>query len=107
MISFNGEEISVNALLHTGFSGWLAINCQDLEGFNWSYIIEQKMRLAQGEINFDIYAGKVRFDGQEFNIPVHVGTEIHKVLLGRQWLKTRRLIVDIPAEILILEYSNI
>ena len=60
------------------------------------------MQLAQGKGNFDLYAGKVRIDGQEFDIPVHAGTEVPEVLIGRQWLKTRRLVVDIPSGVLTL-----
>lgn len=29
--------------------------------------------MARGEVKFDIYAGKVRIDENEFDIPVHVG----------------------------------
>jgi predicted aspartyl protease len=58
--------------------------------------------MARGEVKFDIYAGKVRIDENEFDIPVHVGQRVSEVLLGRQWLKTRRLLVDIPSGVLIL-----
>jgi len=47
--------------LDTGFSGWLAINKQDLEGLDWTYMGERDMLLAKGEAKFDIHAGKVRF----------------------------------------------
>ncbi len=52
---------------------------------------------AQGEADFKIYAGKVRIDGSQFDIPVHIGQGLSEVLLGRQWLKTRRLGVDLPS----------
>ena len=58
--------------------------------------------MARGEVKFDIYAGKVQIDENEFDIPVHVGQGVSEVLLGRQWLKTRRLLVDIPSGVLIL-----
>lgn len=58
------------------------------------------MRTARGDFNFDIYAGTVRIDGQEFNIPVHVGTGLSEVLLGREWLKTRGLVVNFQAGVL-------
>lgn len=102
LVTANQLELAVDAMLDTGFSGWLAINSQDLDGLEWEYVRKQNTRLAQGETFLDIYVGKVRIDGQEFDIPVYVGTEISEVLLGRQWLKTRRLIVDIPSGILIL-----
>jgi len=53
-------------------------------------------------LDFDIYAGKVKIQAQEFDVPVHVGQGLPEVLLGRQWLKTRRLLVDMPSGLLIL-----
>ena len=103
LIADNDLELPVDALLDTGFSGWLAMDSQDLEGLNWIYVRQQKMRTAKGEFEFNLYAGKVRIDGQEFDIPVHVGDGVPEVLIGRQWLKNRRLIVDISAGILTLE----
>lgn len=103
LISDNGVELPVDALLDTGFSGWLAMDSQDLEGLDWIYIRRQKMITAKGEFNFDLYAGKLRIDEQEFDIPVHVGAGVPEVLIGRQWLKTRRLVVDMSAGVLTLE----
>lgn len=103
LIADNGLELPVDALLDTGFSGWLAMNDQDLDGLDWTYVKQEKMRTAKGEFNFDLYAGKVRFEGQEFDIPVHVGAGVPEFLIGRQLLKNRRLIVDISAGVLTLE----
>ncbi|MCY7383953.1 MAG: aspartyl protease [Microcoleus sp. CAN_BIN18] len=103
LIADNGLELPVDALLDTGFSGWLAMNSQDLEGLDWTYIKQEKMRTAKGEFNFDLYAGKVCIEGQEFDIPVHVGTGVPEILIGRQLLKNRRLVVDISAGVLTLE----
>jgi predicted aspartyl protease len=105
LIAADGLELPVDAMLDTGFSGWLAMENQDLEGLDWIYVKQQTMRTAKGEFNFNIYAGKVRIDGQEFDIPVHVGDGVPEFLLGRQWLKNRRLLVDIPQGILTLETS--
>lgn len=103
LITDNGLELPVDALLDTGFSGWLAMNDQDLDGLDWTYVKQEKMRTAKGEFNFDLYAGKVRLEGQEFDIPVHVGAGVPEFLIGRQLLKNRRLIVDISAGVLTLE----
>ena len=105
LIANNGLELPVDALLDTGFSGWLAMDEQDFEGLDWIYIRRQEMRTAKGEFDFDIYAGKVRIDEQEFDIPVHVGDGVPEILIGRQWLKSRRLVVDMSAGILTLEAS--
>jgi predicted aspartyl protease len=63
---------------------------------------QQTMRTAQGDSRFDIFLGKMRIDGNEFDVPVHVGQGLSEVLLGRQWLKTRRLVVDMSSSVLTL-----
>ncbi len=102
LIDADGLELAVDAMLDTGFSGWLAINSQDLEGFGWIYLRDRRLRLAQGEADFDMYAGKVRIDGEEFDIPVYTGIEVKECLLGRKWLKTRNLVVDMNSGMLTL-----
>lgn len=103
-IAANGERFPVEVLLDTGFTdGWLAVSSQDIELLEWSLIRSREAMLtAWGEEFFDIYAGKVLLDGQEFEIPVVAGTEIAENLLGLQWLKTLRLLVDFPAKVLTL-----
>lgn len=86
----------------SGFSYWLAINDQDVSAFNWLSLREQTMLTARGNSKFKIYIGKVKFDGQEYDIPVHVGKNLNEALLGRQWLTTRRLLVDMPSGLLTL-----
>ncbi|MCL1470959.1 aspartyl protease [Argonema antarcticum A004/B2] len=105
LIVDNGLELPVDAMLDTGFSGWLAMNKQDIEGVNWTYLDEQMMGTAQGDFVFEIYVGKVRIDGEEFDIAVHVGEGIPEVLIGRQWLKNRRLVVDMQSGVLTLGES--
>ncbi len=95
LIASDGLEIPVDAMLDTGFSYFLAINEQDIDALGWERLREQTMRTARGDVKFDIYIGKVIFDGQEYDIPVHVGKDLTEVLLGRQWLTNRRLLVDI------------
>ncbi len=102
LIASDGLELQVDALLDTGFSGWLALDKQDLEELDWAYSGKQMLRMAKGESNFDIYLGKVRIDGQEFDIPVYAGEGVTEFLLGRQWLKTKRVLVDFPSGILTL-----
>jgi predicted aspartyl protease len=97
LITADGLKLPVDALLDTGFSHWLAMNEQDVEGLGWERVREQVMRTARGDYRFDIYIGKVEFDGQEFDLPVHVGRELPEVLLGRKWLLDRRLVIDLRA----------
>ncbi|RUT01089.1 hypothetical protein DSM106972_070950 [Dulcicalothrix desertica PCC 7102] len=80
----------------------MALDKQDIDGFNWQYLGERDMRLAKGQSKFDIYLGKVRVDRQVFDIPVHVGQGVSEILLGRQWLKSKRLLVDMALGILTL-----
>ncbi|MEG4286171.1 aspartyl protease [Microcoleus sp. A006_D1] len=105
LIADNGLELPVDALLDTGFSGWLAMDIQDLEGLDWTYLKQEKMRTAKGEFYFELYAGKISIDGQDFDIPVHVGDGVPEFLIGGQWLKNRRLVVDISSGILTLGAS--
>lgn len=100
LIAANGLELPIDTTFDTGFSDWLVMDEQDLEDFNWVYVGERDMQMAKGDAKFDVYAGKVRIDGQEFDIPVYAGKGVSEVLLGRQWLKTRRLLVDMSAGIL-------
>lgn len=95
LITSGGLELPIDALFDTGFSAWLAINNQDLDALGWTYIKQQPMFTARGEAEFELYLGQVRFGGQEYNIPVHVGEGLTEVLLGRQWLQSKRLVVDI------------
>ena len=102
LVAPDGETILTDALLDTGFTGWLAINTQDLD-FGWPLVKgKERMKTAQGEADFKVYAGTVQIDGREFNIPVLGGDGISEVILGLPWLKTRRLLVDFPAGILTL-----
>ncbi|MBD2438217.1 aspartyl protease [Nostoc sp. FACHB-110] len=102
LIAEDGSDLPVEVILDTGFSDWLVIDKQDVEAFDWEYLGERNMLLAQGEGIFDIYAGKVRIEGQEFDIPVYAGESVSEILFGRQWLKTRRLVVDMSSGILTL-----
>jgi predicted aspartyl protease len=102
LLAADGLEILVDAMFDTGFSGWLAINEQDLDALGWIYVDQQTMRTAQGDSRFDIFLGKVRIDGNTFDVSAHVGQGLSEVLLGRQWLKTRRLVVDVSSSVLTL-----
>jgi predicted aspartyl protease len=102
LIAEDGFELPIDVVLDTGFSDWLAIEKQDLSGFDWEYLGERSMLMAMGVSNFDIYAGKVRIDGEIFDIPVYAGDGVPEVLLGRQWLTNRRLVVDMPSGVLTL-----
>jgi len=99
LIPASGEIFPIEVMLDTGFTtGWLAINTQDVETLEW-YAVERRraMQTARGEEYLDIYAGKVLFDPEEFDIPVVAGSELPENLIGLEWLKTRRLVVNFPS----------
>jgi predicted aspartyl protease len=102
LVTREGEVIWVDALLDTGFTGWLAMNNQDIS-FDWLLIDnDYPMKTAQGETDFNVYLGSVQIDGQQFNIPVVGGDGIPEILIGMEWLKTKRLVVDLVAGVLTL-----
>lgn len=102
LISVNRFNLPVDAMLDTGFTGFLAINKQDLDALNWQFIREQELLTAQGESLFEIYSGKILLDEQEYEIPVFAGDEITEVLLGSEWLKILPLVVNYQVGILTL-----
>ncbi|NES85266.1 MAG: aspartyl protease [Moorea sp. SIO2B7] len=104
LIAADGESFPVEVLLDTGFTtGWLAMDSQDIDSLGWSLIRRRwTMKTVRGEELFDIYAGIVIVDGERFTIPVVGGIGIPENLMGLQWLKTRRLVVDFPSDLLTL-----
>ncbi|AFY32631.1 hypothetical protein [Calothrix sp. PCC 7507] len=93
-LTSDGLNLPVDAMLDTGFTGFMAINKQDLDGLDWVYIGNEPLRTAQGETMFDSYLGKVLLDGQEYEIPIYAGEEITEVLIGSEWLKILPLVVN-------------
>lgn len=102
LITVDGLNLTVDVMLDTGFTEFLAINKQDLEGLGWLFYEEETLRTAKGEATFDIYLGKVLIDGQEVEIPVFAGDEITEILLGSQWLMNMPLVVNFREGLLTL-----
>jgi predicted aspartyl protease len=77
LITADGDIIPVEALLDTGFTGWLAIDNQDALSLGWLRESQREdMRTARGEARFNLYQGIVLLDGEEFAIPVLGGDEL-------------------------------
>ena len=106
LIATDQSVMFAPAILDTGFTDWLALNIQDIESLGWSCFKTQEKQTAGGIIEFNLYAGAVVFDDQEMTIPVIGGDEFTHVLMGLQWLKDRRLIVDKKMDLLTLEKVN-
>ncbi|MGK7875259.1 MAG: aspartyl protease [Xenococcaceae cyanobacterium] len=102
LLAADGSVVTIEALLDTGFTGWLAMDIQDVESLGWLYVDKQKMQTVRGKVNFQLYEGVVCLDGQELTVPVLGGTQITEVLIGLPWLETRRLVVDRKAGLLTL-----
>ncbi|MBE9053221.1 aspartyl protease [Nostocales cyanobacterium LEGE 11386] len=102
LITSDELNLTIDSMLDTGFTGFLAINQQDLYSLGWQFIREQQLQTAQGESLFDIYVGKILLNGQEYEIPVCAGDEIIEILLGSEWLKILPLVVNYQAGVLTL-----
>jgi predicted aspartyl protease len=102
LIASNGFNVPVDAMLDTGFTGFLAISKLDLDILDWQFLNEQELQTAQGDAFFEIYLGKVVIDKQEYEIPVLAGDEITEILLGSEWLKLLPLAANYQAGILTL-----
>jgi predicted aspartyl protease len=102
LITANGLNLPVDAMFDTGFTGFLAINKQDLDGLNWQFVSDDELVTAQGLKSFGLYLGKVILDKQEYEIPVYAGDELTEILLGSEWLEFLRLVVNFPDGILTL-----
>ncbi|MGK7925860.1 MAG: aspartyl protease [Spirulina sp.] len=104
LISADGDLFPAMALLDTGFTGWVALDNQDIESLGWQLAdnATRDMQTAAGESEFFLYRGNLQIDGEEFTIEALGGDNLNNVLLGLQWLRTRKLIVDYPQRILTL-----
>lgn len=100
LLAVDGSFITANALLDTGFTDWLAMDIQDLESLDWSFIKKETRQTARGLGEFFLYQGTVVFDNQELTIPVLGGEDISEILIGLPWLENRRLVVDRKANLL-------
>lgn len=102
LIAFDGTVLPIEALLDTGFTGWIALNNQDASSLGWVAVDELPMNTARGIASFTTYSQRVRLAGEEFEVEVLGGDNVPEVLIGLAWLQSRRLVVDFPANLLVL-----
>jgi len=50
LIAADGSVITVEALLDTGFTDWIAMDIQDVESLGWLHIDKQEMRTARRDV---------------------------------------------------------
>jgi predicted aspartyl protease len=55
LMTGDGINLPVDAMLDTGFTELMAINKQDLEELDWNFIRKDTLLTAQGEASFDLY----------------------------------------------------
>jgi clan AA aspartic protease len=93
VVSHNGKLMSVNAVIDTGFTGFLSLSSKiiaDLE-LPWSY--RDRATLGDGsETLFDIHDANVIWDGQFREIEINSADT--EPLLGMSMLRGYRLEVD-------------
>jgi clan AA aspartic protease len=93
VVSYNGKLKSVNAVIDTGFTGFLSLPSEivaDLE-LPWSY--RDRATLGDGsETLFDIHEASVIWDGQFREIEINSADT--EPLLGMNMLRGYRLQVD-------------
>ncbi|HIK04577.1 MAG TPA: aspartyl protease [Trichormus sp. M33_DOE_039] len=104
LIGEDGLGFPVETMLDTGFTEFLAMNKQDVQSLDWSFLRQNKLRTAQGETDFDVYSGRVIIDNREWEIPVFAGDEIQEILLGSRWLKSFILVADYSQNRITLDY---
>jgi predicted aspartyl protease len=104
LVAADKDQLLVNAVLDTGFTGWLALNTQDAESLGWTLNIQEqrKMNTAWGEADFDIYEGTISLDGEQFTIEMLAGNQFEDILLGVYWLQIKRLVADFSTGVLTL-----
>jgi predicted aspartyl protease len=102
LIANDGMSVQVDALFDTGFTGWIALDKQDAESLGWTAIDTRMLQMAKGEARFDVYLEKVNIAEKEVEIEALGGDGVPEVLMGLTWLQTRRLVVDVSANVLTL-----
>ncbi|MEA5551139.1 aspartyl protease [Anabaena cylindrica UHCC 0172] len=107
LIGEDNFSFPVETMLDTGFTEFLAMNKQDVESLDWTFLGQDKLRTAQGETEFDIYSGRVIIDGQEWEVPVFAGDEIQEILLGSRWLKLLVLVANYGENRVSLDLLNL
>ncbi len=104
LVAADKEQLLVNAVIDTGFTGWLALDTQDAESLGWVLNTKEqrKMNTAWGEADFDIYEGTISLDNEEFTIEILAGNQFEDILLGVYWLQIKPLVANFLAGVLTL-----
>lgn len=95
-IGSNGIEIDLSVLFDTGFNRHIALPRDMIDALGYSAIGATDVMLADGiEQNVTLHNGKMLWDGQEVNVPIHC-------LAGEGQLGTLQIenyVVTLPARV--------
>lgn len=82
LIVADGDVIAVNAVLDTGFTGWLALDNQDAESIGWTLNLDEQrdMQTVWGEARFNLYEGIILLGSESFTVEVLGGDEFEDIL---------------------------
>lgn len=60
---YDGTELSVDAVLDTGFTGFLTLPPNLIQNLYWSYVVSTEIVLADGTPrDVDVYEGRIRWN---------------------------------------------
>lgn len=90
----NGDELEVDAVVDTGFDGWLTLPAELVKRLALPWRRIGSALLADGnEVLFDVHDGTVIWDGRARRIVVDVAET--SPLLGMRMLQAHRLAMDV------------
>jgi clan AA aspartic protease len=92
----DGRPLQIEAILDTGFSGFLTLPLSVIESLRLTWVYRQQGMLADGRLHtFDVYAVSIAWDGSERVIEVE---EVNiDPLIGMSLLADYRLTVEVRA----------
>ena len=90
----DGDSLSMEAVLDTGFNGVVSISPRDAETLRLKYLGQDKLVLADGTVReCAIFAGRVLFAGEWRDVPITTTGDV--ALVGMQLIYGARLTLDV------------
>ena len=90
----NNNSKKVNAIIDTGFNGYISIPTTLIEASNWDFLGTEEYELANGDIVEEkVYLGKIVFDGDELQV-FSLTNRTNDVLIGTKVLKNKILKIN-------------
>ena len=90
----NGDEHEVEAVIDTGFNGFLTLPTELVEQLKLPWLFRQQCELADGCLSvFDVHAGTVLWNGRPRKVEIEVADT--QPLLGMAMLAKHSLHIDV------------